>query len=81
MVATSGANLDSNGYQLVINESTSQPVSANGGVTFTGLQPGAYQVSLNDVAENCVVQGPGTTRSFTITAGSTTMVDFDIDCS
>lgn len=81
MVSTSGSNLDDNGYLLVFNENTSQPVGINGGVTLTSFAVGAYQVELADVAPNCAVQGTSATQSFSVSAGTTTTVDFDVTCT
>ena len=80
-VATTGSNLDENGYLLVFDENTSQPVGINGGVSLTGFSVGAYQVTLADVALNCEVQGAASTRSFSVSAGATTRLDFEVDCT
>lgn len=79
-VTTTGANPDANGYQLVLNEATSQLVDANGTATFVGLQPGSYQVTLFGLDGSCAVQGSGASQIFTITSGMVTTVGFTIDC-
>ena len=79
-VSTTGVNPDPNGYQLVLNEATSQAVAANGTVTFGGLAPGSYQVTLFGLEGSCAVQGSGSSQSFTIASGATTTVGFEVDC-
>ena len=79
-VSTTGVNPDPNGYQLVLNEATSQAVAVNGTVTFGGLAPGSYQVTLFGLEGSCAVQGSGSSQSFTIASGATTMVGFEVDC-
>jgi hypothetical protein len=80
-VTTAGSNFDANGYQLVFNELTSEPVGVNAEVTLSNLAVGAYQVTLADVATNCVIQGSSGTKPFSVSAGATTNVDFEVSCS
>lgn len=80
-VATVGSNLDANGYQLLFNELTSYPVGINAEVTFSTVAIGSYQITLADVASNCVIEGSSDTKGFSVSAGATTMVDFEVDCS
>jgi hypothetical protein len=79
-VTTTGDNIDSDGYQVTIDESMSEPVGVNGSVTFSPLQPGNYQVVLSEVASNCAIDG-GATRPFVVQAGATTGVAYSVACS
>lgn len=79
-VTTSGVNVDPNGYQLLFNELSAQPVGANGSVTFS-LLVGSYQVTLADVASNCEVEGGSNAQPFSVSEGATTMVDFEVSCT
>src|SRR5207249_6726504 len=38
---TSGSNLDPDGYTVTVDGTTSQPITINGSVTFTGLAGGS----------------------------------------
>jgi hypothetical protein len=79
-VATTGVNLDPDGYEVTIDESRSQHVDVNGSVVFTGLAPRDYQVVLAEVADNCAVQGTGT-QGFIVISGETTLLAFAVVCS
>jgi len=80
LVATTGTNLDADGYVAILDEERSAPVDANGQVTFSGLRAGNWQATLEGVASNCVIQGPKT-QSFFLAQGVTTSVAFAVTCS
>ena len=53
-VSTSGADVDTDGYMLSIDQ-TREPVQvgSNGSVTFYGVGVGTYQLTLTGLAPNC----------------------------
>jgi hypothetical protein len=55
-VATTGFNIDPDGYVVWVDNSLSQAVGANGVVTFN-LPAGPHEVALYGVAANCAVGG------------------------
>jgi len=77
-VSTTGADIDADGYTITVG-SESQPVGANGTVTFTGLPVGGRSVQLGDVAANCTVAGSNS-RTVTITAGGTASETYAVAC-
>jgi len=77
-VSTSGANLDSDGYVVALDD-ISQSVSVNGSVAFARLSAGSYTASLIDVAENCTVQGANP-RTVVIAANGVAEIRFEIVC-
>src|SRR2546421_5163226 len=54
--STTGSNLDSDGYSLTGDGTTSRPIVTNGSVT-VAVAAGAHPVALSGVAANCVVGG------------------------
>jgi hypothetical protein len=78
-VATSGANLDSDGYRVTINEERSQTVASNGHTVFVGLPVATYQVQLSEVSTNCTVAD--NPQSVPVYAGTTSNAAFVVQCS
>ena len=54
-VFTSGANLDSNGYIVMVDEAISEEIEINAVLVIGALLVGRYDIRLNDVAANCSV--------------------------
>ena len=78
--ATTGSNLDPDGYIVAVDGGPDQAIGANGPLTVEDLSPGDHAVQLSGVAANCQVQGENP-RTVTVTAGSTATVDFAIVCT
>jgi len=80
--ATSGDNLDADGYLVTVDGATSQVIGINNssGVTFTGLGVGSHTVELGGVATNCTVTAPNP-RSVAVTAGGTATTAFVVSCT
>ncbi len=60
--------------------STSQAIGANTSVTFSGVTPGDYTVSLSDVAANCTMSGANP-RTVTVPSGGTGSTTFSVSCT
>jgi len=57
-VSTSGADVDTDGYEVIVDRSVAPPgVASNGSVTLYGVGVGTHSVELGAVAPNCVVEG------------------------
>ena len=54
-VFTSGANLDPDGYIVMVDEATSEEIEINAVLVIGALLVGRYDIRLNDVAANCSV--------------------------
>ena len=78
-VTTTGADLDPNGYTLVVNTNVVGTIPVNGTLLIGTLLPGNYQVGLQGVAGNCTVGAPNP-RTVTVTSGATTPVAFAATC-
>ena len=82
--ATTGVDLDASGYTVDIrlqgaSSATRTTVSTNGTVTFSGLFPGDYLLTLFDVTPNCQAVMPSP-RLAAVAAGSETSVTLDVRC-
>ena len=82
-VATTGVDLDANGYSLQLRlpgtsfiEAAS--VQSNGTATFSGLAPGNYVLSLSGVAPNCNPVTPGE-RTVSVVDGANSLT-LDVTC-
>jgi len=80
--ATTGADLDPDGYTVTLDLLQSKSVATNGSTTFSGVLAGNHMVELSGVASNCTVtsSNPQTvtlasssvTASFTVSCAATT---------
>jgi hypothetical protein len=77
--ATTGANLDPDGYTVTVDGSSSASITDNGSQSFTNLSSGSHSVSLSGVAANCSVSG-GSSQSATVPAGGSITVAFQVSC-
>ncbi|MFL5459423.1 MAG: hypothetical protein ACJ8AY_01965 [Gemmatimonadales bacterium] len=78
--ATTGEELDPDGYRVTVDGGESQPLSINGSVRISGLTLGDHDVALLDVADNCVVAENNPVR-VAVLGGSTANADFTVSCS
>src|ERR1051325_4424132 len=78
--ATSGSNIDADGYTVTVDGGASQAISTNGSVTFSGLSAASHTVVLSGVASNCSVSG-GTSRTVSVPAGGTATTSFAVSCT
>ena len=78
-IFTNGANLDPDGYVVMIDEARSQEVEINTSLVIGALQMKRYDANLTDVALNCSVDvNP---LIFTIIADVTIVGVFEVTCS
>ena len=76
---TSGSELDTDGYSLVVGSRVSSGVPANGSFNMTGIPEGDHSVSLGGVSDNCAVDAPHP-RMVTVGNGQVVSVGFVISC-
>jgi hypothetical protein len=77
--ATTGFDLDVNGYLVRVDSAPDQPLGTNASVTVAGVAAGEHTVRLGDVASNCSVDGANP-RTVTVAGSATTEVLFAITC-
>ena len=78
--ATSGADLDPNGYRIFVDDEDKGGVAATGQQLIPWVENGTRTVRLDDVASNCTVQG-GATRDVTVSSIAAVPVSFAIQCA
>jgi len=76
---TTGDDIDSDGYTLMIDGSQSGSIGANATRSFPDFVVGPYLVELSGVAANCTVSGSNP-RTENITKDATTTTRFDVSC-
>ncbi len=79
ITATSGEQIDSNGYLVAVDDTSEQRVTANDTVTYSQLAVSDHTVELRDIAENCALgsENPQTVR---VVADGESMASFSVDC-
>ena len=78
--ASTGVEVDADGYAVSIDGSTAQPIGVNSTMTADGLADGQHTVELSGVAATCSVEGENP-RAVSVAAGATATVAFVITCS
>jgi Tol biopolymer transport system component len=77
--ATSGSEMDPDGYVVTVGGVSRAEMPANGTASISDLREGTYPVTLVGLSGNCVVDGANL-RTVTITFGATVEVAFTIRC-
>jgi dipeptidyl aminopeptidase/acylaminoacyl peptidase len=79
-IATSGNDLDNDGYEVVLENVGQRQLQTNSGlVSFASLTPGTYVVELAQLAGNCQAAGENP-RAVSVVAGRTATVSFNVAC-
>jgi hypothetical protein len=78
--ATTGADLDPDGYSVIVDSGAGLAVGINGSVTVSGLSSGAHIVALAGIATNCALSGANP-RSVNVVAGDTAPLVFAVGCT
>src|SRR5712692_4651960 len=73
MVATTGVELDPDGYMVRVDGGPGEYAPLNAATIFSGVLAGTHSVSLDGVAPNCTV-APSNPRSVDVVAGATVQV-------
>jgi hypothetical protein len=78
--ATTGSDLDPNGYTVAIVGAGNQPIGVNDQITIPGLPARDHDVRLSGVASNCTVSGANP-RTVSVPAGGSAQTAFSISCT
>ncbi|HEV8177322.1 MAG TPA: hypothetical protein VGP44_06490, partial [Gemmatimonadales bacterium] len=78
--ATTGVELDSDGYTVQVDDGAARPLGPNATLRQAEITPGPHNVLLAGASANCSVNGDNP-RSVNITAGETTGLTFAVACS
>ncbi len=76
---SSGDELDSNGYEIRVNDIFAATVGVNDSVEFSNRAVSTYSVELTQVADNCSVAG-NNPRPVLVIADSQTGTTFEVNC-
>jgi Tol biopolymer transport system component len=79
LTATSGSEMDPDGYVVTVGGVSRAEMPANGTASISDIREGTYGVALAGLSGNCVVDG-GNLRAVTITFATTVEVVFTIRC-
>ena len=77
--ATTGEDVDTDGYSVTVDGSSRGTIGANGSTTVANLPAGTYDVAIGGVAENCA-DGTTTSQSVDVVAGETATASFAVTC-
>lgn len=78
-VATTGVDLDSDGYVVKVDGVSKGPITPNGSRTVVDVAAGARTVTIEGISVNCAAASPS--RSVTVTAGAATNAAFSVSCA
>ncbi len=78
--ATTGAELDPDGFTVTVDAGPDWPGPVNGATIVANLPAGDHTVALGGVASNCVVEGTNP-RTASVAAGATAEVTFAVTCT
>jgi Tol biopolymer transport system component len=78
-VTTTGLDIDSDGYRVVVNDSDQGAISVNDTLP-ARLDPGSRRIGLTGLAPNCTLDGPAS-RTVTIAAGEVVPIEFAVACA
>ncbi len=78
-VATTGVDLDPDGYTVALDGAAGISIAANDSKTIAALAAGRHTVLLSGVAPNCTVNSPNP-QEIDVAAGATTQVTFTVTC-
>lgn len=78
-VVTSGQDLDTDGYSLMIDGIGPRNLASNGEQVFSGLRAGQYHLTLSGVSNNCIVVGSAE-RLVVVQFNATAESSFAVNC-
>jgi len=77
--ATTGIDLDRDGYTAQLDAGTPRQLPVNGKVTFEGLAAGDHSVMVAGAAGNCTIRGANP-RTVSVTTGGTARTTYEVTC-
>ena len=79
--ATTGVEIDPNGYEVHIAGVGAQRIDASGSAVFPNLAAGVYQLELRDLSDNCAASGHEPKRSVTLSSGIENNLTLGVTCT
>lgn len=78
--STTGTDLDPDGYDILVDRTSTQRLGANSSVSLPGKSAGPHMVWLNGIAPNCWATGPNP-LAVTIPGGASYTAEFGVACT
>lgn len=78
-VSTAGADIDPDGYSLIVDARPGQPLAVNGTMTVRALRAGNHVLQLSGLASNCSASGPSQV-TVTVLPRDTVTAAFTVSC-
>jgi hypothetical protein len=78
-LATTGADLDADGYALVVDRGRARSIGVNETITIPDVAPGTRTVRLQGIAMNCW-DAHGSERSVLVESGRQSVTEFAVSC-
>ncbi len=79
-ITTTTTGIDPDGFQVVTDRGTPQPIALSGTLTLPNVAAGSHTVRLTGLAPNCTVNGANP-RTVSVAAGATATVAFVVQCA
>ena len=79
-ITTATTGVDPDGFRLVMDDVTRQPIGANGALVLANVATGDHVVRLSGLAAGCTPAGSNP-RQVSVTVGSTATVEFTVICA
>jgi hypothetical protein len=79
VTVTTGAQVDADGYQVVVDEAEPLAIETNGDLAVNALPVGDHVVRLAGIADNCTLAGDNP-RTATVPGGDVVEVTFELSC-
>jgi TolB protein len=79
-ITTTTTGADPDGFRVVTDGGTAQPIALTGAVTLPNVGVGSHTVRLAGLASNCTVDGPNP-RTVNVAAGANVTVAFVVQCA
>src|SRR3954466_11013883 len=76
--ATTGVELDADGYSVVVDATPARPIGPNATLTVDGLSAGPHTLDLTGLAPNCIASD--NPRTVEISAGAAPAAAFAVTC-
>ena len=80
VVATTGSEIDPDGYSYQVDAQPAQPIAVNATATVENLAAGPHTILLSGQAAQCSIQGENP-RAVTVRGGETVEVRFEVSCT
>lgn len=79
--ATTGEDLDADGYEVLVDGVLEGTIGVNGALDVPDASTGEHTVTLQGLAANCSITNGDATRSVTVVEGDAAFADYTVECT